>query len=1194
MDYPQLLDLPRVVEKEPPTPPRQSYSFPRRLIMPVDLQVRARETVTSEPRSGPRPVELFLDTPEKNAELVDGRDQTPIPIVSGEHTDVTLRPDEVVGMDISSLMVLSHLSLLREALSTFKHIVVAPDFESQLQGEKDRVSGAHPILAEEIDEVISTVTKSVKSGEALLRSQSVSDTKLLDTDSDWNTETTLSRWVSNCDIVCIDDPEYNGRDALPVATRRSFPVGCTVDILRVLRNLGTVTEYDYWLARHKLRQGGFTVIMPEPNELHYWLNESLNESAGLIESIELRAIRHSIAHVARNCQADGRVITPLLIAATDVCRQAIHLLWADETISIQEATLASDWIWSHLSSLRYLGGASLAPNSIRLATEGSLAHFLIPQDQKQERHAGYVAWLEDTVLPMYQYANPSAIDRSLDLVADSISSSAKSDSHYGHIFMKRLPERLAKNLLRRRQSLGLKWKFEMQRLITFNHGPSISVVYLIECAQRAYWEGKSIHFVDDCGRRGVVYIGDAIQSVIVDWTDEHGNQKSMHMPYLSLLSPSTRVRLHTAREVLNFLGATAGEMHKLITDLEFRPATVEEVREVSNELVNGVKAVQARLQRKVMNNEVIEIDDLIPNSIEFFEKLIGPHMMELKPDGFIKKVVIPYRAKLLSLDLNSGLEIACIGFLSDTLAPGESVKDFSNDDLWDGLARFDYTASPFVLLAALDIALYRQEDARYQELASKAMKTLCDRSFGRSDSFDTYEALHVVIELVENRINLLDSGAIKPNYWKRMAGWVQASLFIGYLAQHGSPEVTELLKVFAADNTKLAGRYARTAGARFEPLSLAARTTEDLLCDYLIVRLLLLIRRHEGLGHAVPKLNDLDSDHPILRSPDESALVRLPGPLDGHRVPTKRVPPELSDVWLACTDADAQDFPWQAFVMLSQTHELNAAQLATFRTAVGRLLTAGGDLDPSALLRYADYSSIVASASRSKILADAVADFVARLASVVNEPSQVAQLIACLLQTAGVYGDSTAWSEWLDKRLVQVAEQLPPPPSELSRVFVDLLDELAVVLPVDSWVHLRARAVSASSATTAPQFRADFIEEGWLGDALNSLEGIRDEAMHLGFDAPSDTVIQSARVFLNSLSQIVRQTPDVQPLQDGEIGIDFYNQTGRGGVLFVIEVEGSGACYTIANGVSQSFSRSSHKDLLDNEICEAVISSGVG
>ena len=82
--------------------------------------------------------------------------------------------------------------------------------------------------------------------------------------------------------------------------------------------------------------------------------------------------------------------------------------------------------------------------------------------------------------------------------------------------------------------------------------------------------------------------------------------------------------------------------------------------------------------------------------------------------------------------------------------------------------------------------------------------------------------------------------------------------------------------------------------------------------------------------------------------------------------------------------------------------------------------------------------------------------------------------------------------------------------------------------------------------------------------------------------------------FLNSLSQIVRQTPDVHPLQDGEIGIDSYNQTGGVGILSVIEVGGSGACYTIANGVSQSFARSNHKELLDNEICEAVTASGVG
>lgn len=1193
-DYRQRLDLLGVDETEPPAPPPQSRSFPRGPLLLGGVQLRSRETVIAERKSDPRPVELFLATPEKNVELVDGRKQTPIPIISGEHAPISLRPDEIVGIDISSLLVLAHLFLLRETLSTFEHIVLPPDFESQLQEQRDRVSGAHSTLVEEIDEIISTVKTCIESGRASLPGRTVLTVNSQETGSHCKTEDKRVAWVSECDIVCIDDPEYNSCDALIDNVRRSVPVACTIDILRALRDLGTITKHDYWLARHKLRQGGFTVIMVEPDELHYWLNESLRGAESFAESSELRIIRHSTAHVAQHCESGTGVTTPLLLTATDVCSEAIRLLWIDETISIQQATLGSDWIWNHVSSLRYLGGSALDASSIRLAAEGSLAQLLVPQDQTRERHMGYVSWLVNSVLPVFQYANPSVIDRSLDLIVNSILGSAKHDDYYGHIFMKRLPTGLAKNLLRRHQALGVKWNFKIQRSIAFDLGPNVFMSYLIECARQALKRRDRVHFSDDQGRKGSVYLGDDIQSILVDWIDENGKQRSMHMPDLSLLSPSAEVRVHTARGIARYLGATSRGMHNLIDDLASRTATNEEVFDISNELVNGVKVVQERLHRKVMNNENIDIDDLVPHSIEYFERLIGPHVMELNPDGFIQDVVIPYRVKLLNLDLKSGLEIACIGFLSDTLAPGEWVKGFSNDDVWDALNGFDYTASPFVLLAALDIALYRQDDARYQGLALRAMNSLCYRSFGRSDSFDTYEAFRVVIELVENRINSFDSGVVKPGYWKRMAAWMQAALFVGYLTPYGAPDVIGSLREFAANNMTVAGQYAITAGALFEPLAFAARTTDDVLYVYLVERLLQLMRRHGSLGHEVPKPSDLDSDHPVLGSLDESARLGLPGPLDGHRVPTKCVPPELSDEWLVGTDAVGQDFPWQAFVTLSQTHELNATQLTTFQTAVRRLQTERSDMELSDLLRYADYSGIVAAASRDSRLADAVADLIARIAGVANEPSHVAQLTGYLLQAAGAHGGPKAWSEWLDKRLVQVAKQLPPPPSESSRVFVDLLDELAVVLPVDSWVQLRARAISASIATTAPQFRRDFIEGGWLGDALSSLDGIREESNHLGFDVPSDTAIQSARAFLDSLSQIVRQTPDVQPLQDGEIGIDFYNQTGRGGVLFVIEVDGSGACYTIANGVSQSFSRSSHKDLLDNEICEAVISSGVG
>ena len=1194
MDYRQLLDVLRVVETEPPTPPPQTRSFPRGSLLLGGVQLRSRETVITDRKSDPRPVELFLDTPEKNVELVDGRKQTPIPIVSSEHTPVTLRHDEIVGIEVSSLMVLAHIFLLRETLSTFEHIVLPSDFESQLQKQQDRVRATHSILAKEIDEIISTVKTCIESGRVSFRGRTVPNVNSQEIDSHCKPKNKLVEWISGCDIVCIDDPEYNSLDALIDDTSRSIPVACTVDILRALRDLGTITKHDYWLARHKLRQGGFTVIILEPDELFYWIKDSLCDGEGLIESTELRTIRHSTAHVAQNSESDAGVTTPLLLTATDVCSEAIRLLWIDETISIPQATLGSDWIWSHVSSLRYFGGSSLDLDSIRLAAGGLLARLLVPQDQAHEHHVGYVRWLENTVIPTLRCANANVIEHALDLMVNWISSSAKYHDYYGHIFLNRLPPRLAKNLLRRHQSLGVKWNFKMQRLIAFDLGPSVSMSYLIECARQAFESRGRVHFSDNQGRQGTVYVGDDIRSVLVDWIDERGKQRSMHMPDLSLLSPSAEVRVHTARAIVRYLGATTGGMQNLIDDLASRTATDEEVGDVSNELVNGVKAVQEGLHRKVGNNENIEIDDLVPHSIEYFEQLIGPHVMELNPDGFIQDVVIPYRVKLLNLDLKSGLEIACIGFLSDTLAPGEWVKGFSNDDVWDALHGFDYTASPFVLLAVLDIALYRQDDARYQGLASRAMNSLCYRSFGRSDSFDTYEALRVVIELVENRINSLDSGVMKPGYWKRMAAWMQAALFVGYLTTYGSPEVIGSLREFAANNMTVAGQYAVTAGALFEPLAFAARTTDDVLYVYLVERLLLLMRRHKLLGHEVPKPSDLDSDHPVLGSLDESVRLGLPGPLDGHRVPTKCVPPELSDEWLIGTDAVGQDFPWQAFVTLSQTHELNATQLATFQTAVRRLLTECSDMELSDLLRYADYSGIVAAASRDSRLADAVADLIARIAGVANEPSHVAQLTGYLLQAAGAHSDPKAWSEWLDKRLVQVAEQLPPPPSESSRVFVDLLDELAVVLPVDSWVHLRARAVSASIATTAPQFRRDFIEGGWLDDALSSLDGIREESNHLGFDVPSDTAIQSAREFLNSLSQIVRQTPDVQPLQDGEIGIDFYNQTGRGGVLFVIETDGSGACYTLANGVSRSFTRSNHAELVDDEIREAVTVAGVG
>lgn len=1180
---------------EPWPPPRIQVSGSR-LFAPADASDRSPETITSGLKRDASLAQLILDAPEKNIERVDGRHRTPIPIISGARERATLETGQKVGIDTSSLLVLSHLSLLREVFRAFQNIVLAPGIENELQEHIDETSTSNPLLAEQIEELASEVSKFIKSRTASILGQSVSDLGRQEFGFTHNSEDVFVLMASECDVVCIDDPRFNCCNNLRDNDGHSnVPVACTDDVLRALVETDTITKHDYWMARHKLREFGFIATMPDADELHHWLKESFTTDQEMRESIELRTIRHSMAIVSQNCELNTREANGLLRVSTDVCSEAVNNLWDDESISVLKASLGSDWIWNHVSPLRCLGGLSITSNTIRMTAIRSVAYFLIPRDRKQDREAKYIGWVAESVLPIFQCANPSIIDESLDLIAESILHSDQYDTAYGHMFLKQLPSVLINRLLDRRPEFGDKWGFQMSRSITFDSGPSILIMDLIRTARKAYAKDTEVRFTDDSGRRGVILLDQQRRSVSVEWADESGRQRRMPMLQFMLLCPADELRLGAAQSIVQFIGATAGDKRQLLDDLVSRPATDEEMSQISNEFSNGMKALQEKLHEKVVYHRNIDVDDVIPPSMKYFEQLVGPHPIDAHPDTFIQDVIVPYRKRLLDLDLRSGLEIVCLGFLSDSLAPGEWLKDFSNDEVWEALSRFNYSASPFVLLAALDVALYRQEDKRYQELATTALIRLYDRSFGRSNTFDIYEALHVVIELVENRLSTLESGAIKLGYWKRTAAWMQAALFVGYLADDRSPENMDALREFGASNMTVAGRYARIAGARDEPLAFASRMTGDLLHTYLVERLKVLMSRHWRLGHPVPRPDGVGVTFPSLDATDELAILGLPGPLDGHRIPTRQVPPELAKRRLASADPDSADFPWQTFVTLSQTHELDASQVAVFRAAVQGLL-GGDDADRGSaeLMQCVDYSSMVAAACRDSALADAVADLLLRLAAVAHDPSQLAQMIGCLLQAAAAHSDQNAWSEWLEERLAQMANRLPPPPSESSRVFADLLDELGSVLPVESWVHLRARAICACIAPAAPQFRTDFIEDGWLSDALESLEEIRSEALALGFDPPSDTAIRSARTFLESLAQVIRQTPDVQPLQDGEIGIDFYNQTERGGALFVVEPDGSGACYTIANGVSRSFVRSSHKDLLDDEICKAVTSAGVG
>ena len=1135
---------------------------------------------------------LLLEMPERNAELLDGRERTVIPIVSGEHKPVCLKNCRTLGIDTSSLMVLSYLGLLGKALSAFEHIKFPPNIMSHLRAQRNDVKLRYPALVRAADEILGEIDSAIQAGRASFVGTSTGAWGTDRCDSHSQTAISLIARANECDVICVDDARYNCQSAIRATNNREVPVSCVTDLLRMLRETNRVSDNEYWLTRHKLRQGCFAVLLPEPDELHHWLKASKHHNESLVECFELRIIRQAMGYVAQICASSLRESLEVAIAAAEACIATVSCLWEDKSISCDEAAVLSDWVWLHTSPLyictaRSKGGSN--SDASRPILGAIIAQVLMPRSLPESRRKARAKWIEDAIMPCFEPANMEIVDFALDLVVQTISREDRDTEFLGKWFLAQVPQSLGNRFLEKYPDLGSKRGFEMRRQIFFDSEFSVASKDLIATARQAYARGTAVELEHGGERPASLHIDEDSQNVLIDWTDSCGRKVIQSVPHLALLSRSAEVRVARAHELTAKLGATSKSVPQLIVELESRPATDGEMDQISIEIANGVKGTHDRLYRNLSERREFSIDDIVPSLPTYFDKFVGPRSMDHDVDEYLREVLIPYWTELLSVDLASGLEIACLGFLRDDLAPGEWIRDVDSDAVWGALESCNFAGSPIGLLGALDIALYRQNDLRFRRFARDAVSKLLDELLGRSDGFDSYAVFSILAELILNRISTLESGSVQPGYWRRMGAWMQAGLFVNYLARCQVRLDVNRLQEFSRQRMTIGGFFARCVDARSGALVLATRTVPELLRLYALQRLAALRWRHESLGHRVPDLDGVES--PYWRSGDNTVASTqgLPGPLDGHRAPTVPLPSEWGNAIAADLRREADAIPWHKFVTSSQLHELGEVQLEACRAYVSQL----GEAEVHTALREIGYASFVASASRDALLADAIADAIQVIAMRATEPRHVRSVLGSLLQAGAVHVDHDVWADWLERRLVEIAQRLPPPPSAVPRMFRDCLDELASILPIKAWIHLRARSIAAYLAPSSPG-PEDSLPNGWLEESLKDLEGLREEARSEGSDEPTETSLRSARGFLKALEAVIHQSPHVELMADATIGIDFRNQTMRGGVLFVVERDGSGACYTLVNGGSKHFVRARCEGLLDDEIRTAITAAGAG
>ena len=87
---------------------------------------------------------LLLHIPDQNTVELDGRRRGILPIVTGGRNPVELQQDWTIGLDVTSIMILSYLGLLETAIEAFHHVKLSPDIMEFLLRERDEVRFHQP------------------------------------------------------------------------------------------------------------------------------------------------------------------------------------------------------------------------------------------------------------------------------------------------------------------------------------------------------------------------------------------------------------------------------------------------------------------------------------------------------------------------------------------------------------------------------------------------------------------------------------------------------------------------------------------------------------------------------------------------------------------------------------------------------------------------------------------------------------------------------------------------------------------------------------------------------------------------------------------------------------------------------------------------------------------------------------------
>ena len=123
---------------------------------------------------------------------------------------------------------------------------------------------------------------------------------------------------------------------------------------------------------------------------------------------------------------------------------------------------------------------------------------------------------------------------------------------------------------------------------------------------------------------------------------------------------------------------------------------------------------------------------------------------------------------------------------------------------------------------------------------------------------------------------------------------------------------------------------------------------------------------------------------------------------------------------------------------------------------------------------------------------------------------------------------------------------------------------LARILAADPRPESAIQAVAAALDAT---FLTEAVSRQWLAETEKQLDDCSSCAAEEELPPPSTIAIARTRELLQQFSTSITSQPDIYPMDESNIAIDFRTPDGGSSVLFVVDQDGSGVMFYRTEGV---------------------------